>query len=533
MKMNQLMNPGFLIETVFSYTALNSDARIRFPMIRENGQLKEVDWETAINVATEKLSAAANNDGNQIAALVNPQSTLEEQFLVQKLLRGLGSNNIDHRLNQIDFSAQDKAPVMPWLGRSLESVESLDACLTIAGNIRLEQPILAHRLRKAAINNAAQISSISHLSSQYNFPLEQELAGSAEQLVTDLAAVLLALSTKAGSVAELSPHIQSVVGDCKVSKAHKAIAKSLSKAKDAAVIVGIQAQSNPHLALIQELCEAIANSSGATLGYLSSSANSAGACLAGVLPHRNVAGTKIEKSGQTTSQILNLQHQVLLTFAVNPSLEINSSEVEQVLADNNDFIIAIDSFSNDFIREKADLVLPLACFTETSGTFVNVEGLWQSFKGCTQTEGSIRQGWKILTALGQLLVPDAFDYPDSVSVRNEVKESCREINLTNLCGVQSTDSKLPTKPRSLQKVSATPIYASDNLVREANPLQKTPLMTQQCAVVMNEAQSVKSKLVGAEQVQIKQGQGAATLPLIIDEGVPTGCVFVPTGIDAV
>ena len=517
----------------FSYTALSSDARIQTPMLRENGQLKEVDWETAIDAATEKLSAAANKDGNEIAALVSPQATLEEQFLAQKLLRGLGSNNIDHRLNQVDFSTQDKAPVMPWLGRSLESIDTLDACLLVAGNLRLEQPILAHRLRKAAVNNGAEVSSISHLNGQYNFPLVEELAGSAEQLVIDLSAVVLALSSMTKSEAEMSSHLQTLVGDCKVNKSHKAIAKSLSKAKNGAVIVGIQALSNSYLSLIQELCEAIAQLSGASLGYLSLYANSAGACLAGALPHRGVAGSKIESPGQNVDQILLKHHQVLLSFSVNPALELNSPQIEQQLADNNDFIIAIDSFSNDFIRDRADLVLPLASFTETSGTFVNVEGLWQSFKGCTQTDGSIRQGWKILTALGQLLVPNEFDFSDTVSVRNEVKELCRDISLNNLCGVQSADIKLPAKSRSIQKVSASPIYASDSLVREAKPLQKTPLMTQQCAVSMNQAQAVKLKLLGAEQLQVKQGQGAATLPLTIDENIPAGCVYVPTGIDSV
>jgi NADH-quinone oxidoreductase subunit G len=517
----------------FSYTGISSDSRIQLPLLRQNGQLKEVDWETAINVATEKLSAAANQGGNQIAALVSPQSTLEEQFLVQKLLRGLGSNNIDYRLNQSDFSTQDKAPIMPWLGRSLESIESLDACLLVGGNLRLEQPILAHRLRKAAVNNSAIISSVSHLGGQYNFPLEHELAGSADQLVTDLAAILVALVDKAKSISELPAHIQGIIKGCKASKQHKEIAKSLSKAKDTAVIVGIQVLSNPHLSLIQELCESISTLSDATLGYLSLSANSAGASLAGVLPHRGVAGSNIDSIGQNAEEILSSQHQVLLTFGVNPALETNIPEVDLQLSRNNDFIVAIDSFSSDFVLEKADLVLPLACFTETSGTFVNVEGLWQSFKGCKQTQDGIRQGWKILTALGQLLVPGAFEYPDSIAVRNEVKEACREISLNNLCGIQSADTKLPTISRSLQKVGATPIYASDSLVREAQPLQKTPLKIQQTVVAMNQAQADKSKLTGAEQVQVKQGRGTATLPLRIDENVPAGCVSIPTGIDAV
>jgi NADH-quinone oxidoreductase subunit G len=517
----------------FSYTGLSSASRIRLPLIRQNGTLTEVDWETAINIAVEKLSAAANNDGNQIAALVSPQATLEEQFLSQKLLRGLGSNNIDYRFNQIDFSTQRSAPVMPWLGRSLESIDSLDACLLVAGNLRLEQPILAHRLRKAAVNNGASISSISHLRGQYNFPLEQDLAGSAEEIITGLAAVVVALAGQVNSTSELPEHIQAIIGDCKVSKQHKAVASALSKAKDTAVIVGIQALSNPYLSLIQELCETISSLSGATLGYLSQSANSAGACLAGVLPHRGVAGSIIDKVGQNAREILESKHQVLLTFAVDPVLETNISDIDQQLSKNNDFIIAIDSFSNDFIREKADLVLPLASFTETSGTFVNIEGLWQSFKGCTQTEGGVRQGWKILAALGQLLIPEAFEYSDSISVRNEVKEACREISLNNICGIQSANTQLPLKPQSIQKVTATPIYASDSLLREAQPLQKTLLMNQQFLVAMNQSQADKSKLTGAEKIQVKQGSGVAMLTLRIDENVPDGCVCVPTGINAV
>ena len=517
----------------FSYTALNSDSRIKLPLLRQNGELKEVDWETAVNVATEKLSAAANKDGDQIAALINPQSTLEEQFLLQKLFRGLGSNNIDFRLSQVDFSSQAEVAIMPWLGRSLESIESLNACLLVAGNLRLEQPILAHRLRKAAINNSAAVSSISHLCGQYNFPLEHELAGSAEQLVADLAGVLAALAVQAKLPAELPTHIQATIADCQASKQHQAIAKSLSKAKDAAVIVGIQSLSSPYLSLIQELCEAISTLTGASLGYLSPSANSAGASLAGVVPHRGVAGQKIEKTGQNTAEILASQHQVLLTFAVNPVLETNVPGVAQQLSSNNNFIIAVDSFTNDFTRENADLVLPLACFTETSGTFVNIEGLWQSFKGLIQPEGGVRQGWKILTALGQLLVPDDFKYSDSIAVRNEVKEACRDLSLNNICGVQSTYTKLPTKPKSLQKVSVTPIYSTDSLVIEALPLQKTPLMSQQCVIAMNQVQANKLKLMDNEQIQVKQGNGVAILPLRIDENVPAGCVYVPTGIDVV
>jgi NADH-quinone oxidoreductase subunit G len=244
----------------FSYSGLSSDRRVLQPLMRVNGQLKEVDWETAIEIATEKLSAAANQDGSKIAALVSPQTTLEEQFLLQKLIRGLGSNNIDHRLQRVDFSTQHQEAVMPWLGRSLASVETLDAALIVAGNLRLEQPILAHRLRKAAINNSASVSSIGHQSGQYNFDLEADLAGSAEQLLTHLAAVAKAATDVSGK--PLSDRLSTIVDKVKVSAEHRAIADKLNSGENSALIVGVQALSNPSLSLIQELCESISELTG-------------------------------------------------------------------------------------------------------------------------------------------------------------------------------------------------------------------------------------------------------------------------------
>ena len=515
----------------FSYIAVKNAGRITSPMLRVNGQLKTVDWETAINAAVEKLSGAANQDAEQIAALISPQATMEEHYLAQKLLRGLGSSNIDHRLSQTDFSAQGQSAVMPWLGISLESVESLDACLIVAGSLRQEQPMLSHRIRKSVINNGAKLSSIGHLAGQYNFELFEELNGSAEQLLNDLAGVVVALTEKTS--VDLSKRLRGLVDGFNLQEEHKAIANSLLNGKKSAVIVGIQALASPYLSLIQELCEAISVHSDSSLGNLSPSANTAGACLAGSLPHRLPGGVVVNGEWQHTRQIIDSKHRVLLSFGINPVLDINHGSLAPQLAANNDFVIAINSFNNQFINDQADLVLPLAVFGETSGTFVNVEGLWQSFKGSVKALGESRQGWKILTALGQVLLPGDFEYADSLAVKNEAKELCRDVSLNNLCGVQSTETRLPVQSRSIQKISIAPIYASDELTRLSVPLQATPIMQQQCAVSMNRAQAEKLELVDADQVHIKQGQGTAILPLIISDDIPTGCICMPTGIDAV
>jgi len=515
----------------FSYMALKQDNRIVEPMLRDNGQLKAVDWETALKAATEKLSASANSDASKIAALVSPQATLEEQFLLQKLFRGLGSNNIDHRLSQVDFSSQDKAAVMPWLGRSIASFESLNTALVVGANLRLEQPILSHRLRKAALNNNAEVSSVSHLSGQYNFPLIADLAGSAEHLPSELAAI--AQSAAEQSDNSLSSRLADLLEASKPSKEHRDIATSLVEGEQAAIIVGLQALSSPHLSLIQELCEAISAITGASLGYLSPSANSAGACLAGCTPHRGAAGEAVEIVGENSRQIIESNHSVLLTLGINPGLDIANAEAVQSLAEKNNFVISVNSFSNEFDDNHADLILPLACLGETSGTFVNVEGLWQSFKGCVNAKAQSRPGWKILTALGQLLLPGEFEYASSSLVKDDVKAQCHDVALNNLCGIQSTNKGIPAKSKSLQRIGFVPIYASDELCRESMPLQSTPLAKQQNAIVMSREQAVKLKLADADQVHISQGQGTAILPIRLDQNVPLGCVSIPCGTEAV
>ena len=531
-KDNEAINESWLSDRDrFSYSAVNSENRLLKPQLREKGKLVETDWETALNLAIEKLQAAANQNGN-LAALVSPQCTLEEHYLLQKLVRGLGSNNIDHRLNQVDFSVQQQAPVMPWLGRSLESLEQLNSALIIGANLRHEQPLLNHRIRKSVISNDAKVSSISALAGQYNYHLGHDLAGSAEQQLSDLAAVLLAVCEAAK--VDLPEALSALADKAKVSESHQQIAQSLLDGEQSAVIVGLQAIANPRLGLLMQIAEQLASLTQSTLSYLSESANTAGACLAGALPHRAAAAVASDKVGQNTDEIVSQAHKVLVLMGVDPALDINNTAAVKSMAEQQEFVICIDSFSNEFIQQQADLVLPLATFLETSGTFVNVEGLWQPFKGCVKAAGESRQGWKILTALAQVLLPaDNYQYADSTAVRDELKEQCRDLKLNNFVSIKTDNVKLPTRSRGLQKVSEKAIYAVDAMVRASTALQDTVNAQQASCLRMNSAQAEKSGVLGAEQVHIKQGEGTAVLSLAIDEHVPAGCAWLPVGIKAV
>ena len=529
---NEQINEAWIADRDrFSYTSVNHASRLLTPKVRENGKLKNIDWETAINLAVEKLQAAANQKGD-LAGLISPQCTLEEHYLFQKLIRGLGSNNIDHRLKQIDFSVQDSMPAMPWLGRSIESLQSLDSALIIAANLRTEQPMINHRVRKAVVHNNAIVSSISSVSGQYNFDLAEDLAGSAEQVVHNLASVVVAVAKKTKT--ELSAELVLLLDKVTAKKEHNAIAESLVNGTQSAIIVGVQAVSHPQYALLMQLAEAIASMTESTLGYLSESANTAGACLAGALPNRYAAAVNAENSGQNSVEILNAKHKVLVLMGIDPVADINNGTVVKSSVDNNDFIIAINSFDNEFNTESADLILPLATFLETSGTFVNTEGFWQSFNGCAAAAGESRQGWKILTALSQVLLPaDNNEYADSTAVRNELKEQCRTLKLDNFVSIKAQENKLPTRPRALQKVSETAIYAVDSMVRNSESLQSSVNMKNASCLRVNSAQAEKLGLTGAEQVHIKQGDGTAILSMSIDENIPAGCVWIPTGIKKV
>jgi NADH-quinone oxidoreductase subunit G len=222
-----------------------------------------------------------------------------------------------------------------------------------------------------------------------------------------------------------------------------------------------------------------------------------------------------------------------VNLAINLELDLKSAGDVAKLSANNDFILSINSFANDFDQQHADLILPLASIGETSGTFVNVEGLWQSFKGCVQAKGQSRQGWKILTTLGRLLIPGEFDFADSSAVKEAVKQACHDVSLNNQSGVQSDLTSLPGNSRNLQRVGFTPIYASDELARLSSALQATPLMAQQATVSLNRQQAEKLKLAESESVHIRQGKGTAVLPLRLTDDVPAGCVAIPCGIDAV
>ena len=443
----------------FSYEGVYSPDRLTAPMVREGDEWKQVDWETALKKVSEGLRERAANLG----ILASPSSTTEELYLLSRLSKALGSANIDHRVRQRDFSDQASDPLYPTLGLPIADFETLDSLLVIGSNLRREAPVLAHRVRKAA-RRGAKVSFVNP-KFDYLFPVASYLTSSSNSLVNDLAKVLAALGASGATVPS---NVSGLVQSVQAEDAHRALAEQLRNGSKKAVIVGALATRHVAYSAIRALASAIAQATGASFGVLAEGANSAGAYLAGAVPHRDAGGANAVKSGLSARDMLQTKLSACVLFGgVEPWVDAVNSEGsgKHTYAD---FVVAITPFQSNELKDVAHVMLPIGTFAESSGTYVNLEGQWQSFAGAVAPQGEARPGWKVLRVLGNLLHVPGFDYNSSEDVLKELRALCGEAVPTTYSG-----SYVVSSAPTVSAVADTNMYQSDALVRRAPSLQKT------------------------------------------------------------
>jgi len=510
----------------FSYTAIYSEDRALRPMIKQGDVWKEVVWETALAYAIEGLKTVLEQKGaDQIGALISPSASLEEHYLLQKIMRGIGSNNIDHRLRQQDFSDQDIEPVYPALGQAIADLQDVDAALLIGSWLRKDQPIAAHRLRLAALRGA-KVMAINALNYEFNFPLTENLVSAPAEMPANLAAIIKVLMTLSGKPAPAG--LASLLDTVTVEDKHQQVAQHLLNAGKVSILLGNQAMHQPEYATLRALANVIADMAGAKLGYLSDGANAAGACLAGSLPHRGIAGEALSNPGKHAHAMLEQGMGAYVLLGVEPEYDCANGGLALAAVTDADFVICLTSFVTDAIRDYADVILPISLFAETGGTFVNVTGDWQTFQGAVQPLEEARPGWKVLRVFGNLLTLDGFDYVAVDEVRSEVESASGALNMATTSEWRCPAS-LSTESKGLTRIGYLPVYAVDPLVRRSKPLQATgDAIT--AAVYINSKTASQQGVAAKEIVQVVQAQYYGQLPVVIDEGVPDQCVFIPSGV---
>ncbi len=524
-KENEAINEVWLSDRDrFSYTALYDEQRARNALIKQGDEWKPVDWQIALNYAVEGIRTVQQQNAGKLGALTSSSATLEEMYLLQKLLRSLGSHNIDHRLHQLDFRNQEMLPRYPSLGTTIAELEQLDAGLLIGSCIRKDQPILAHRLRKAALGGA-NIMSVNAIDYDVNFPLTESIVTAPTEMPRTLAGVARALLTLSGESApsDLAGELENITPH----DDHRAIAHHLHSADKAAVLLGTQGMGQHEFSELQALGSLIARLSGASFGYLSEGANSAGAWLAGAVPHRLAGGEAVAEPGLHAGEMLNQSMGAMLLLNVEP--EFDSAYAAEALKamDATDFVVCLTPFVSDTLKRCCDVILPVTPFTEMSGTLVNLEGRWQSFAAAVNPLEEAKPAWKVLRVLGNLFELDGFEQVTSEEVRNELQQLTGEAPQPDQ-GQWHTPA-LRSATSGLQRIGHLPIYAVDSLVRRARPLQDTADAIA-AAAYMNEQTARDNSVLEADSVVVRQAGGEARLPLVIDEAVPADCILIPYGV---
>jgi NADH-quinone oxidoreductase subunit G len=502
----------------FSYQGLYSHDRLTKPMVKRGSDWEEVSWEMALEMAAASLGEI--NEVDQIGALVSPTATLEELYLVQKLLRGMGCNNIDSRLRQGDFRLDSGLEQVNWLGMKISEIDTLDAALVVGANLRKEQPILAHRLRKAALAGAS-VHLLTPIALELNHPSQQFLTTPA-----DMAKALAAVA-KAAGVKGKGP-LGALLESADLDDFSRAAAEALKRGDASVVMLGGMAQSHPDYALLYSLAASLAEATGARLSVIPAAANSVGAQLVGAVPYLQAGGKPAEQAGMDALTMLRLPRRGYLLLGAEPGVDFYNGALSQTALQSADIVVALSAYRSPELEACCDILLPMAIFSETSGTYVNAEGVWQHNRGAVRPQGEARPGWKILRVLGNLLNQEGFDYTDPSEISDEIEALCDDVILGNM-SVQGMDLEPTFSADGLQRGGDTPLYATDPLVRRASALQQTK-DAGEAVIRLHPREAERQGLNAAESALIKQNGYQATLPVALDPSVPEGCVWISTGL---
>jgi len=522
---NEAVNETWLSDRDrFSYTGIDSADRLVRPLLRRDGAWQEVDWETALEAAAKALQETLSaKGGDALGVLASPSSTVEELYLLQKLSRALGAGSIDVRLRQADFRDDAHEPLFPWLGQTLQDLEKLDAVLVIGSNLRKEVPLLAHRMRKAALKGAA-VMFLNPRRYEFLFPVAVNAVAGTQAMAASLAAVLKATGKP------VPAHLKDIVAAQKPDAEQQRIAAELAKGERKAVLLGHLALQHPEYADLRALAAALAEATGAALGYISEGANSAGAWLAGAVPHRGPGGRKLERAGKNAQAMLAEHRAGYLLLNLEPELDCWDGPAAFKALKAAKHVVAITPYATAAMREYAEILLPAGAFGETSGTYVNAEGRWQSFTGLVQPLGESRPAWKILRVLGNLLKLQGFEQLSSEEVMKEARAAAGETPPDNrFVGNRSVTA--PAMTKGLLRVAEMPLYAADALVRRAAPLQETRDGDAAYAS-FNPEDAKRLKLEEGGKARLRHNGSQLTLRVKVDAGIGPGQVWVPAGLAA-
>lgn len=501
----------------FSYLGMNAATRAGHPMIKRDGLWETVDWETALTFAADGISRIIKQHGpEQMAAFTSASSTLEEMYLLQKFMRELGVNNLDHRLQQTDFRDQAHQSTMPTNTMSYQALETQETIVLIGCNIDREVPLAGIRARKA-FRNGAQLFAINPVDYAYRFDLAGKVIVTPTDMVFQLAKLVYTLAKKPE---QLPSEVQALLIGIKSDETMIAMANALTN-KKAALVTGAICENHPEASVIRTLIHTIHQLSGADILRLTTGSNTAGAWLAGMIPHRGDVGRPVENPGLDVQAALDAKLKGYFLMGVEPGYDFANPyrTCQSLLA--AEFVVALSAFQSEQLQDYANVILPIAPFAETSGTYVNVDKTWQSVKGAIAPHEEARPAWKVLRVLANLLQCPGFEYTSTEAVHRELQARY------DLAQEQSYHPYYPAAlsahQHALVRVGEWPLYRADAIVRQSQDLQACASAESACIRIHP---MTADKLQLNEIATVSQGDIEITLPLKLDERIAQDVVWV-------
>lgn len=491
----------------FSYEGLNSDDRLAAPMIKgTDGKWQEASWADALQAVAQGLSRVRESFGaGQIGALATEYATTEEFSLLARLTRALGSENIDFRLRQTDAGFDAALSGAPWLGMPLAELDNLDRVLVVGSFLRKDHPLMAQRLRQA-VKRGTQVLLLDSAADDPLLPVTARLTLAPSELARGLAEVAVALAQI--KQAAVPAEFASVTPGEDAQR----IAASLASGSNAAVLMGNLAVSAPNASTLAANGRAIAGLSGAKFCFLTAGGNTVGGYLAGAVPGRG---------GKTAAQMLAEPLKAYVVLHAEPALDADNGPQALAALRGAQFAVALTAYRSS-AEEWADVMLPVAPFTETSGTFVNAAGVAQSFKGTVAPYGQTRPAWKVLRVLGNVLHLAGFEDETSEAVRDAALAGGVEGRLSN--DIKAAIG-LGQPAGALERLADVPIYRSDAIVRRSEPLQ-AHVASRAPKARMNGRTLAALGLEAGAKVRVSSAQGSVELEAALDEAVADNAVRV-------
>jgi NADH-quinone oxidoreductase subunit G len=496
----------------FSYEGLNAPDRLLRPMLKQGGQWSEVDWTVALEyVAASLAGVKAELGAAAIGVLASPGSTLEELHLLTKLTRGLGSDNIDFRLRQSDFSDDGSDGGVPWLGMKIADVNKLNSVLVVGSFLRKDQPLLSSRLR-AATKRGCKVNVLHAVDADLLMPVANKLIVRPSKWTQALSEIAVAIANERGDRAP--------VDGVAASDNAKAIAASIISGERKAILLGNAALQHPQASQLRSWAQWIAKATGATVGVLTEGANTVGGYAVGAY-----AGAGETQRGLNAREMIEQPRKAYVLWNVEPDYDVGNPAAAARALQTADTVIACSVYRNGAL-DYADVILPITPFTETAGTFINCEGRVQSFNGTVRPAGDSRPGWKVLRVLANLLGLDGFEYETSDQVLSEALPANLIARLSN------ETSMAPIKPErpqpqagAVERIADVPIYFSDAIVRRSPPLQAT--RDAKPPKVRANARTLQSLgIAGGDKTRVQQGDASALLEVALDESIADAVVQV-------